>query len=80
MKVIKMQSDWMTEKEAAAYLRRSPRTLSRLRTKGGGPVYRKDDPTKQNSPVFYRRRELDRWTDERMATSTAFVSQHLRTN
>lgn len=53
---------WLFTKEAAEYLRMSPRTLERWRSDGGncGPVYGKLGPSKK-SRVVYRLRDLEAW-------------------
>jgi hypothetical protein len=50
--------------EAAEYLRISDRSLEKLRTKGGGPIY-----SKPLDRVIYRQCDLDDW-----------IAQHLRKN
>lgn len=52
-------SDLLTPREAAAYVRRSPRTLARERSLGIGPSY-----VKLGAKVFYRRTHLDAWVDQ----------------
>lgn len=61
-----IQSDLMTTKEAAAYLRLSRRTLERYRVTGQGPVF-----LKFGRLVFYRRSDLDRWKENRVRRSTS---------
>lgn len=46
--------------KAAAYLGRSPRTVTDWRYYGIGPAYRKDS----NGRVTYRRADLDAWLAE----------------
>lgn len=52
--------------DAAAYLGLSPRTLEKLRIRGGGPVFRK-----LRSRVLYALSDLDHWADQARRTSTA---------
>ena len=60
------RNDLLTTKEAAIYLRRSPRTLERYRVTGEGPLF-----LKVGRCVLYRIRDLDRWLagKERRSTS-----------
>ena len=55
-----------TEKEAAAYLNVSPRTLQAWRLRGGGPAY-----VKLGNAVRYDRAALDRFIAERTRANTA---------
>ena len=55
-----------TEKEAAAYLNVSPRTLQAWRLRGGGPAY-----VKLGNAVRYDRDALDRFITERTRANTA---------
>jgi len=57
---------YLTQREAADYLRLSPRTLERFRVSGSGPRF-----TKAGRRVLYRIDELDKWTAARTFTSTA---------
>ena len=57
---------YLTQEEAAAYIRLSPRTLERHRVAGTGPRF-----IKAGRRVLYRRDALDDWTTERTFTSTA---------
>ena len=52
--------------QAAAYLRRAPQTLAKLRCVGGGPPY-----YKIGKNVFYKRPDLDAWLDGRKRRSTS---------
>ena len=56
----------LTTKEAARYLRVSPRTLERYRVTGQGPRY-----LKIGRLVFYRKSDLDAWLAERERRSTS---------
>ena len=53
-----VETPWMTEKEAAVYLRRSPDTLSGWRFAGIGPPWHQPVP---RGAVSYHRDELDQW-------------------
>lgn len=59
---------YLTNAEAAAVLRLSPRTLEKLRVNGGGPRFRKF-----GSRVIYAREDLDAWASERVCESTSDV-------
>ena len=50
-------SPWMTTKEAAVFLRCSPRQIESLTTEGLLP-YKRQDPTCRRSPRLYHRRHL----------------------
>lgn len=53
-------SKLLTTKEAATYLRLSPRSLERYRVEGGGPRYFKAGAGKR-APVRYRIEDLEAW-------------------
>ena len=57
----------LTTEEAAAILRYAPRTLVVLRSKGGGPPYRK----LAGGRVVYMPEDLRAWLDECRRTSTS---------
>ena len=57
---------FLTQGEAADYLRLSPRTLERHRVAGTGAKF-----TRLGRRIVYRRDELDRWTESRTFSSTA---------
>ena len=57
---------YLTNSEAAAILKLSPRTLEKLRVNGGGPRFRKF-----GSRVIYAREDLDVWANERVCESTS---------
>ncbi len=59
-------SPFLTHRQAAAYLRLSPRTLERSRLAGTGPRF-----VKAGRRVLYRHDELDRWAAARTFRSTA---------
>jgi hypothetical protein len=64
-------SPFLTTKEAAAYLRLSPRSIERLRVDGNGPPYKKCGNGKK-AKVLYAIDDLDAWlVDARRSTSTA---------
>jgi len=56
----------LTQREAAAKLRLSERTLERLRVTGTGPVY-----CKAGRLVRYREVDLEEWIALRMTNSTS---------
>lgn len=57
---------YLTNDEAAAYLRLSPRTLEKLRVIGGGPRFRKF-----GRRVMYAVADLDTWADSRSFEATS---------
>ncbi len=54
------RAEFLTNDEAAAFLRLSPRTLEKQRVLGGGPRYRKF-----GARVVYAIEDLRRWADSR---------------
>ena len=60
------QSCLMTNGEAAALLRLSPRTLEKYRVIGGGPAFRK-----LGRRVFYALGDLEDWAGRRVCDSTS---------
>jgi predicted DNA-binding transcriptional regulator AlpA len=58
----------LTQREAAALVRLSERTLERLRLTGGGPVY-----VKAGRRVLYREPDLAEWIASRVRASTSEV-------
>jgi hypothetical protein len=61
-----MTREYLRRPEAALYLKErygagSPRTLAKLATIGGGPIY-----TKLGQIVLYRPADLDEWARSRM--------------
>jgi len=56
----------LTQREAAAQLRLSQRTLERFRVSGGGPTY-----VKAGRLVRYREQDLEKWIDSRVVGSTS---------
>ena len=56
--------------QAAGYLGLSPRTLEKLRVRGGGPTY-----AKFGRRVVYAVEDLDRWAAERRRDSTSAPEQ-----
>jgi len=59
---------FLTQNEAAEFLRLSPRTLERHRVAGTGPRF-----VKAGRRVLYRHDELDRWAAARTFRSTSEV-------
>ena len=57
---------YLTNAEAAAVLKLSPRTLEKLRVNGGGPRFRKF-----GSRVIYAREDLESWANARICESTS---------
>ena len=57
---------YLTQSEAAAYMRLSPRTLERHRVAGTGSVY-----VKLGRRVLYRRQDLDAWAASQTFRSTS---------
>ena len=57
---------FLTQNEAAEFLRLSPRTLERHRVAGTGPKF-----TKLGRRIVYRVSEIETWATERTFTSTA---------
>lgn len=64
---------YLTNDEAAQYLRLSPRTLEKHRVLGGGPRFRKF-----GRRVMYAVADLDTWADQRSygATSDPEYAEH----
>lgn len=60
-----MQPDYLTNDEAAAFLRLSPRTLEKQRVIGGGPRFRKF-----GRRVMYALSDLRAWADARSFEAT----------
>ena len=56
----------LTQREAAAQLRLSQRTLERFRVSGGGPTY-----IKAGRLVRYREQDLEKWIASRVVGSTS---------
>jgi hypothetical protein len=57
---------YLTNEEAATFLRLSPRTLEKLRVLGGGPRFRKF-----GRRVLYAMADLEAWADSRMFEMTS---------
>ena len=57
---------FLTQAEAAEFLRVSPRSLERWRLEGSGPAYRKF-----GRRVVYGRMDLETWAESRVFTSTS---------
>jgi hypothetical protein len=65
---------YLDTREAAAIVRKSPRTLERLRLTGLGPPYRK--PGKGlRSKVLYRLADLEAWVEGASFASTSEYEQ-----
>ncbi|MFZ7069180.1 helix-turn-helix transcriptional regulator [Pseudomonas aeruginosa] len=65
---------YLTNDEAAAYLRLSPRTLEKQRVIGGGPRFRKF-----GRRVMYALADLDAWADRHSFEATSdpeYAEQH----
>lgn len=60
---ITVESDLMTRREAAAYLRWKEQSLAAAACRGDGPPY-----VKVGRSVRYRKSDLDRWLDARTVT------------
>jgi hypothetical protein len=68
------QQRYLTNDEAAAYLRLSPRTLEKQRVIGGGPRFRKF-----GRRVMYAIADLDAWADLHSFEATSdpeYAEQH----
>src|SRR5580704_7364911 len=61
---------YLTNAEAAAFLRLSPRTLEKQRVIGGGPRFRKF-----GRRVLYAIDDLEAWADERSFANTSEVQE-----
>jgi Helix-turn-helix domain len=60
------QSPYLDQKEAAAFLRLSPRTLEGYRVLGRGPAFRKF-----GKKVLYTVSDLTEWAEKQRRTSTS---------
>lgn len=58
---------WQTPREAAQYLRVSPKTLEHWRATGGGPMF----CFAGRRRILYKAQWLDHWLEARAATSLA---------
>lgn len=67
-------STYLSNGEAAAFLKLSPRTLEKLRVVGGGPKFRK-----LGRRVVYALADLENWSNDRVCTSTS-DTQFLRSH
>ncbi len=61
-----VETDIMTTKEAAGYVRLGKPTLEHYRITGYGPVY-----CKLGGAVRYRKADLDAWLESRLVKSTS---------
>lgn len=59
---------YLTTKEAAAYIRLSPRTLEGFRCRGGGPLY-----ILAGRRCLYRKEDLDEWALANRRRSTSDI-------
>ena len=57
---------YLTEKEAATWIRLAVGTLQNKRVQGGGPAFHKF-----GGRVLYSRRDLEAWANSRRRTSTS---------
>jgi hypothetical protein len=67
---------YLTNDEAASYLRLSPRTLEKQRVIGGGPKFRKF-----GRRVMYALTDLDAWADQHSYEATCdpeYAQRHAR--
>ena len=62
---------YLTNNEAAEYLRMSPRTLEGYRVRGGGPAF-----CKVGRRVVYVLQDLDAWVQGNRHESTSEISEH----
>lgn len=60
------QAPHLTNEEAAAFLKLSPRTLEKMRVIGGGPRFRK-----HGRRVVYAIEDLERWSASRTCETTS---------
>ena len=60
------RSELLNQREAADFLRLSPRTLERLRVVSGGPLF-----ARLGRRVVYRLSDLENWIAERVVGSTS---------
>jgi excisionase family DNA binding protein len=60
------EQEFLTPKQAAAYLRVSKSYLDKLRVYGGGPKF-----LRFGRKILYRRSDLDRWVEQRCFGSTS---------
>ena len=63
----------LDNKEAARFLKLSPRTLEKMRVVGGGPRFRK-----HGRRVLYALADLEAWSDERTCDSTSDTNYPVR--
>lgn len=55
-RMVQSASEFLTTAEAARFLRRSPRTLARMRDEGRGPAYHRE-----GGFVLYQQEDLLKW-------------------
>ncbi|WP_232496261.1 helix-turn-helix domain-containing protein [Novosphingobium kaempferiae] len=63
---IRNSNSFLTNSEAADFLRLSPRTLEKQRVVGGGPPFRKF-----GRRVLYDQADLQKWAEDRRFDSTS---------
>jgi hypothetical protein len=66
-----LADDFLTEAEAAFYLRVSRRSLQRWRYEGGGPAFYRLGPRR----LAYKRKDLDNWATAGRAFSTSETTE-----
>jgi excisionase family DNA binding protein len=62
----KLSNTFLTNSEAAEFLRLSPRTLEKHRVVGGGPPFRKF-----GRRILYARTDLQKWAEDRKFDNTS---------
>ena len=67
--LLKHGSPYLNTDQAAFYVSVSPKTLAKMRVKGGGPKYRK-----HGRQVRYHVQDLDDWSTKRLKISSSDVS------
>lgn len=68
-----MDTRYLSNSEAAAYLKLSPRTLEKQRVIGGGPKFRKF-----GRRVVYALQDLEGWANQRACESTSDANYQAR--
>ena len=62
----------LTQREAALTLSLSPRSMERMRCKGGGPKFVR----LSRGRIAYREEDLAEWINRRLVSSTSEASPH----
>jgi len=62
--------EWLRERQAAEHIGLSASTLSKLRCRGGGPVF-----VRRGRAILHSREDLDAWACEGRARSTTEADQ-----